>query len=152
ADHPKTFHSYMRRHFFDHVNMLPENIRIPSSTPEDEPAEAEEYERAIREAGGIDLLIVGIGTNAHIAFNEPGSSFNSRTRSVHLAVETRVNAARNFANEEVPHRAITMGIATILDARGILLLASGKGKAHALQLALHGPISESVPASALRLH
>ena len=111
------------------------------------------YEQAIHQAGGIDLLIVGIGSNGHIAFNEPGSSFTSRTRVVDLAIETRENARRYFASEkEIPHQAITVGIGTILEARRILLLASGSAKAKAVARALGGPVSEDVPASALQHH
>src|SRR5262249_42415863 len=106
---PNSFHSYMHHHFFDHVNILPENAHIPH--------EVANYEEAIHNAGGIDLLVVGIGTNGHIAFNEPGSSFASRTRIVNLAPETVANAARQFGNDIVPKQAITMGIGTILDSR-----------------------------------
>ena len=101
----------------------------------------------IQESGGIDLLIVGIGLNGHIAFNEPGSSFESRTRVVALAPET-IQAA----SHEIPHKAITMGIRTILEARTILLLASGPEKAEILRRALREPVTEAVPASALQAH
>ena len=152
-DHPKSYHSYMRRHFFDHVNVLPANAHIPDGSPGvDLDAEAVRYENQIRNAGEIDLLIVGVGANGHIAFNEPGSAFDSRTRTVDLAAETVRNAKQHFGSEPVPARAITMGIATILEAGRILLLASGASKADAVERALHGPVSESVPASALRLH
>lgn len=152
-DHPKSYHRYMRRHFFDHVNLLPANIHIPEGSPGvDLDAEAVRYENQIRKAGGIDLLIVGVGANGHIAFNEPGSPFDSRTRAVDLAAETIRNAQQHFGSEPVPRRAITMGIATMLEARRILLLASGSSKADAVERTLHGPVSPSVPASALRLH
>jgi glucosamine-6-phosphate deaminase len=152
-DAPKSYHSYMRRHFFQHVNVSPGNINIPEGKPGvDFDAEAERYEKAIREAGGIDLLIVGIGTNGHIAFNEPGAPFDSRTRVVDLAPETILNAQRHFGNEHVPRKAITMGMGTIREARRIVLLASGAHKANAVERALQGPVSESVPASALQLH
>jgi len=152
-DHPKSYHRYMRRHFFDHVNLLPANIHIPEGSPGvDLDAEAVRYENQIRKAGGIDLLIVGVGANGHIAFNEPGSAFDSRTRAVDLAAETIRNARQHFGNDPVPARAITMGVATILEAGRILLLASGVSKADAVERALHGPVSASVPASALRLH
>src|SRR5262245_34384499 len=152
-DDPMSYHAYMRQHFFDHVNVAPDHIHIPDGSPQaDAAAESQGYEDAIRAAGGIDLLIVGIAANGHIAFNEPGSAFDSRTRVVDLAAETIENARQYFGSEPVPKRAITMGIATILDARRILLLASGAAKADAVERALHGPVSESVPASALQLH
>src|SRR5437667_1381908 len=152
-DHPKSYHAYMRRHFFDHVNIAVENIHMPNGTLGiDVDAETKSYEQAIEDAGGIDLLIVGIGANGHIAFNEPGSAFESRTRAVDLAPETIANARQHFRTEAVPLRAITMGIGTILEARRILLLAAGASKAGAVERALRGPVSQSVPASALQLH
>lgn len=128
----RSFHAYMRRNFFDHVNVAPGNIHFPD----------EQYEETIRKAGGIDLLILGVGRNGHIAFNEPGSSFASRTRIVDLAPET-IAPVRS---------GITMGVATILDARRILLLASGSQKRKVLKDALQGPLTESLPATALQLH
>jgi len=153
-EHPKSYHAYMREHFFDHVNIPESNRHIPAGSPDvDVNSECEKYENAIRESGGIDLLILGIGANGHIAFNEPGSPFDSRTRVVELAAETIANARNYFANEaNVPDKAITMGIGTILEARRILLLASGVHKAESVKRALNGPVSESVPASALQLH
>jgi glucosamine-6-phosphate deaminase len=146
-EHPGSYRTYMRLHFFDHVNAAEENIHIPNE------AESDSYEDAIREAGGLDLLIVGIGANGHIAFNEPGSSFTSRTRVVTLAPETLANARRHFDNEaEIPRTAVTVGIRTILDAHQILLLASGSDKADVTERALREPVSESLPASALQLH
>jgi glucosamine-6-phosphate deaminase len=131
-DDVRSFHAYMRRTFFDHINLPPKNIHFPD----------EEYEQTIRAAGGIDLLVLGIGLNGHIAFNEPGSDLNSRTRIVDLAPETVAPVRRG----------ITMGIATILEARRILLLASGSSKRAILRGALEGPVQESLPASALQLH
>jgi glucosamine-6-phosphate deaminase len=152
-EHPKSYRTYMWQHFFDYVNVLPTNIHIPDGSPGiDADAESQRYEKAIEEAGGIDLLIVGIGANGHIAFNEPGSAFDSRTRPVDLAPETIANAREHFGSDAVPHRAITMGIGTILNARRILLLASGAAKSVAIDRALRGPVSQSVPASALQLH
>jgi glucosamine-6-phosphate deaminase len=143
----------MRRQFFDHVNIPAANIDIPKGTPGiDVDVESERYERNIAGAGGIDLLIVGIAANGHIAFNEPGSSFDSRTRAVHLAPETIANAQQHFGNERAPSRAITMGIGTMLEARRVLLLASGAAKSDAVKRALRGPVSPAVPASALQLH
>jgi glucosamine-6-phosphate deaminase len=151
--HPKSYHTYMHEHLFRHVNVLPANIHIPEGRPGiDGTAESLRYENLIRDAGGIDLLIVGIGANGHIAFNEPGAEFDSRTRIVDLAPETIANARRHFGAEPVPSKAITMGIGTIRKSRRIVLLASGKEKADAVERALRGPVSVSVPASALQLH
>jgi glucosamine-6-phosphate deaminase len=153
-DHPRSYHTYMRTHLFDHVDIPRNHIDIPNGAPGvDAGPECDRYESSIRAAGGIDLLIVGVGTNGHIAFNEPGSSFGSRTRVVTLARETTANARQYFAGEaEVPQKAITVGIATILEARRIVLLASGAGKAEAVKKALQGPVSESLPASVLQHH
>jgi glucosamine-6-phosphate deaminase len=153
-DHPQSYHSYMQARLFDHVNIQRENTDIPDGAPGiDAEAECGRYETAIRDSGGIDLLIVGIGANGHIAFNEPGSGFDSRTRVVALEPETIASASKYFAGEgEVPRRAITIGIRTILEARRVLLLASGGVKAEAVQRALRHPVSESLPASALQLH
>jgi glucosamine-6-phosphate deaminase len=153
-NHPKSYHTYMRCHFFSHVNLPDANAWIPDGSPGVNVAEeCERYESAIRDAGGIDLLVVGIGTNGHIAFNEPGSDFESRTRAVQLASQTIASAARHFSEEAaVPRQAITMGIATILEARRIVLLAHGARKAAAVKRALYGEIAVDSPASALRLH
>jgi glucosamine-6-phosphate deaminase len=154
AGHSASYHAYMRRHFFDRVNVVAENTDIPRGARGiDVDAESKRYESAITAAGGIDLLIVGIGANGHIAFNEPGSSFASRTRVVELAPETIANARRYFKSDaDVPRTAITVGIGTLLEARRILLLASGTSKADIVRRCLHGPVSESLPATALQLH
>jgi glucosamine-6-phosphate deaminase len=154
AQHPKSYHAYMRANFFSGVNVLPDNIDIPNGAAAvDAAAECARYERAIREAGGLDLLVAGVGANGHIAFNEPGSSFSSRTRLVSLSPETIANALPHFAGDsEVPRQAITVGIGTILEARRILVIAAGSRKADAVKRALQGPVSESLPASALQLH
>jgi glucosamine-6-phosphate deaminase len=147
-DNPQSYHAYMRSRLFDHVNLTPQNTHIPDGSPGIDPEiECERYENMIRQSGGIDLLIVGIGANGHVAFNEPGSPFDSRTRVVTLAPETIQNAGKN-----IPPTAITIGIGTILEAGRILLLASGAQKAEIVRRALHGPISEAVPASSLQLH
>jgi glucosamine-6-phosphate deaminase len=144
GDH--SYRGYMHDHFFSHINILPENTHIPDDNPG-------LYEKAIGEAGGIDLLVVGIGANGHIAFNEPGSSFASRSRIVTLAPETIANARQHFTGAvDVPRTAVTMGIATILEARRIVLLASGASKAGVVARALYGPVSETVPASVLQKH
>jgi glucosamine-6-phosphate deaminase len=152
SQHPQSYHTYMRVQFLSRVNLPPNQADIPDGLASDLDAECERYESAIQNAGGLDLLIAGIGANGHIAFNEPGSSFTSRTRVVTLAQDTILRAAMGFSDEEVPRQAITMGIGTILEARRIMVLASGIEKARAVQLALKGPVSEAVPASALQRH
>ena len=148
VDHPSSFASYMRDHFFSHVDIPPESARLPG---QDEKASTD-YEAAIAKKG-IDLQILGIGRNGHIGFNEPGTVVTSRTRVVTLAPATRAANQRDFpAGEPVPTHAVTMGIATILSARRILLLATGEAKARALAEALDGPIAPRNPASFLRLH
>jgi glucosamine-6-phosphate deaminase len=150
---PRSFHAYMQENLFGHVDMDAGRARIPDGMAGDIAAEAARYEALIAASGGIDLLLLGIGANGHIAFNEPGSDFASRTREVRLDEATRIASARDFPYPApVPERAITMGIATILDARSILLIATGPAKAAALAAAIEGPIGSACPASALRLH
>jgi len=154
SQHPQSFHCFMRENFFAHVNIEPENIHIPDGTiGRDYEEYCFAYERAIREAGGIDLQILGIGRNGHIGFNEPTSSFGSRTRLKVLTNETIEDNRKFFARgEEMPQCAITMGIGTILEATRILLLATGAAKAETVAAAIEGPITASVTASCLQLH
>ena len=148
ADHPSSFTSYMRGHFFAHVDISPQDARLPG---QDETAIAD-YEAAIAKKG-IDLQVLGIGRNGHIGFNEPGTAATSRTRVVTLAPATRTANQCDFPEgEPVPTHAVTMGIATILSARSILLLATGAAKAGALAESLGGKITPRNPASFLRLH
>ena len=150
---PGSFHAYMQQHLFGHVDIEAGRARIPDGTADDVAAEAARYEAQIAAAGGIDLLLLGIGANGHIGFNEPGSDFASRTREVRLDEATRIANAINFPDPaSVPERAITMGIATILEARSILLIDKGPEKAAAVAAAIEGPITAACPASALRLH
>jgi glucosamine-6-phosphate deaminase len=151
-DQPGSFHRFMRRHLFDHVDITPALTHIPNGLAEDTAAEAARYEAEIEAAGGIELQLLGIGANGHIGFNEPGSDFSSRTREIELDEATRSANAANFPGRAVPERAITMGIATILEARHIVLLATGEEKADAIAAALEGPLTTECPASALRLH
>ena len=132
----------MRREFLNYINVRRSNVYPPD----------ENYEVTIRKAGGIDLLISGIGVNGHIAFNEPGSALDCRTRIVDLAQSTIERMRERFSAEELPRRAITMGLGTILEARQIVLLACGSDKAEALARALTEEVSSDVPASVLRLH
>jgi len=149
-------HSYwatMRRNLFDDTNIKDENINIPNCQDDDYESFYLEYEKKIKEAGGIDLQVVGIGHNGHIGFNEPGSSFSSRTRKVDLTESTIEANSRFFKNEdEVPKEAITMGMGTVMEARKIILMANGEGKAEAVAKAVEGEVSEEVPASILQKH
>ena len=154
AQHPQSFHHFMREHFFAHVNVNPHNIHIPDGTIRGNYDQyCASYEEAIRTAGGIDVQLLGIGRNGHIGFNEPTSSIGSRTRLKVLSKETIDDNAKSFApGEESPRCAITMGIGTIMEARKILLLASGDNNAAAIAKSIEGPITSAVSASALQLH
>ncbi|MBT8399505.1 MAG: glucosamine-6-phosphate deaminase [Rhodothermia bacterium] len=153
TNHPQSYHYFMRENFFNHVNIQPQNINIPSGTTDNYPAFCEWYEQRIEECGGIDLQILGIGSDGHIAFNEPTSSLSSRTRLKTLAKQTIDDNARFFERrEDVPVYAITMGVGTILDARKIILLAGGTSKASAIASMVEGPVTSMVTASALQLH
>jgi glucosamine-6-phosphate deaminase len=152
SDSPGSYAAFMAEHLFSRVNLKPENCRIPDGTAPDLDAECLRYERLIHEAGGVDLAILGIGHNGHIGFNEPGTSFESRTHVAQVTPETRESNRWVFPDDRVPSKAITVGIATILGAREIVLMATGPDKAEVLVKALNGAIDPSVPASALRLH
>lgn len=154
SNHPQSFHHFMRENFFAHVNVDPENIHIPDgATKGNYQQYCAAYEEAIRNAGGIDLQVLGIGRNGHIGFNEPTSSLGSRTRLKVLSKETIQDNRKFFASQgEIPQCAITMGIGTILESQRILLLASGAPKAAAIAKAIEGPLTASVTASALQLH
>jgi glucosamine-6-phosphate deaminase len=153
AGHPQSYHSFMRENLFRHVNIVKKNIHIPDGMTKDIPKFCAKYEKRIHAAGGIDLQVLGIGTDGHIGFNEPTSSLASRTRIKTLTPQTRKDNARFFGSEaKVPHHCITMGIGTIMEARQNLLLAFGKGKAKAIAAAVEGPITAINPASILQLH
>jgi len=155
GEHLQSYRRFMREHLFDHIDIDPSRVHIPDgSIPLTEVASAcEAYERAIEEAGGIDIQILGIGRTGHIGFNEPGSSRDSRTRLITLDKVTRMDAASDFFGEwNVPRRAITMGVGTILDARRIILLAFGEHKASIVRRAVEEGISSSVAASYLQEH
>lgn len=151
-DHPASFAAFMRAALFDHVNLDPARCHLPRGDAPDPEAEARRYEAAIAEAGGIDLQLLGIGRNGHLAFNEPTSSLASRTRIKTLTEATRTANAPAFAPDPVPRRAITMGIATILSARACLLLATGAAKAQAVARMVEGPIGADCPATMLQMH
>ena len=153
-DHPQSFRSFMFRNFFDHINIPRHQIHIPEGSLRGNfEKTCEQYEGTIRSAGGIDLQVLGIGKDGHIGFNEPASSLASRTRVKTLTRQTiEDNRAGFAAGEEPPRAAITMGIGTIMEAHRVLLLGSGPGKARAVALAVEGPVTASVTASALQLH
>ncbi|GHO78577.1 hypothetical protein KSD_63480 [Ktedonobacter sp. SOSP1-85] len=152
---PQSYHHFMRANLFDHIDIHPAHIHIPDGTlsRKDIANYCAEYEEKIQQAGGINLQLLGIGENGHIGFNEPGSDVDTRTRLVTLDPITRQNAAAEFGGEtNTPSEAITMGIATILEAQRIILIASGSKKAHAVQQAINGPVNANVPATYLRSH
>jgi glucosamine-6-phosphate deaminase len=151
--HPNTFAHYLEHHFFCGVNIPPEQRHLLSGIALDLEAQCLEYEQKIRDAGGIDLIVLGIGKNGHIAFCEPGSSLSGRTCIVALHPQTRADNARSFTNpEEVPRRAVTMGVGTIMAARVIMIFCSGSAKAEIWAHFVEGPVTAQLPASALHLH
>jgi glucosamine-6-phosphate deaminase len=149
--HPGSYCSFMKRHLFDFIDIDPANAHIPDGTAADAGAECARYERAITAAGGLGVTFLGLGSNGHIAFNEPGTPFDSRTRVVTLSDSTRAANAALFEGS-VPTQAITMGIATILESKSIVLLASGDKKRQAIERLRSGEITEEFPASALWKH
>ena len=152
--HPHSYHTFMQENLFSQINIKPENTHIPDGTAADIPATCKAYEQAITDAGGIDLQLLGIGANGHIGFNEPTSSFASRTRLKTLSKQTLQNNACFFGKDEtrVPHHCITMGIGTIMQAREILLLAFGEDKADAIAAVVEGSVCAMAPASILQHH
>jgi glucosamine-6-phosphate deaminase len=154
AEHPQRYRNVVQAEFVDKVNIDPAHVLGPNGLATDLPEACEAYERAITEAGGVDLQMLGIGTDGHIAFNEPGSSLASRTRIKTLTSQTRRDNARFFGGDvdRVPQHCLTQGIGTILEARHIVLVASGRGKAEAVHQLAEGPVSALWPATALQLH
>lgn len=151
--HSGSLRTFMEKHFFGKINLKKENIFFLKGDVKNWEKECQAYEEKIQACGGIDLQILGIGKNAHIAFNEPGSSFSSRTRLVQLSPTTRKANVKFFKNfEEVPEKALTMGIQTIMEAKEIFLLAAGRHKSEAIKRSLEGKISPSTPASILQKH
>jgi glucosamine-6-phosphate deaminase len=151
--HPASYNSFMCENLFRHINIPEKNTHIPDGMTGNVPAFCERYEKEIKAAGGIDLQLLGIGSDGHIGFNEPSSSLASRTRMKTLTARTRQDNAKHFGGEaQAPHHVITMGIGTIMEARHCLLLAFGKKKAAAVAGAVEGAISAMNPASALQLH
>jgi glucosamine-6-phosphate deaminase len=150
--HPGSYFTFMQQNLFRHVDIDPSNAHIPDGTAPDLDAECARYEREIAAANGLDLTFLGLGSNGHIAFNEPGTPFTARTRVIELTQSTRDANASLFSDGNVPTRAITMGIGTILSSRRIVLLASGANKRTAIERLRSSEVSEEFPASALHGH
>jgi glucosamine-6-phosphate deaminase len=153
-DHPQSYHYFMHSNFFDHIDIRPENIHILDGNASDLLAECANYEEKIKSVDGIDLFLGGIGPDGHVAFNEPYSSLSSRTRLKSLTHDTLVANSRFFNNDLnlVPKTALTVGVATVMDAREVLLLASGYNKARALQKVVEEGVNHVWTASALQMH
>jgi glucosamine-6-phosphate deaminase len=153
AAHPQSYRYFMRKHLFDLINLEPANVHFPPSEGERLLERCRAYEAAIREAGGIDIQLLGIGSNGHIGFNEPTSSLQSRTRIKTLTEKTLKDNSRFYKEGETqPELASTMGIGTILESKRILLQAFGEKKAEAIRAAVEGPVTSFCPGSALQLH
>jgi glucosamine-6-phosphate deaminase len=151
-DHPASFRRYMEDELVRHVDLTLTRVHVPDGLAGDVPATCAAYEAAIAAAGGLDLALLGLGADGHIAFNEPTSSLGSRTRLKTISEATRAANQPAFGAEPVPHQVITIGIATILAARRCVLLATGEQKAGALAKTVEGPLTALVPSSALQLH
>ncbi|GGZ98055.1 glucosamine-6-phosphate deaminase [Arenicella chitinivorans] len=153
GDHSQSYRHFMQRNLFDCIDVAPENTHVPNGMAENAELACAEYEAQIMNAGGIDLQLLGVGRNGHIGFNEPSSSLVSRTRVKTLTEGTIADNARFFADGEYqPSLSLTMGIGTIMDARRVLLIATGDSKADAMRAAIEGPVSAACPASILQMH
>jgi glucosamine-6-phosphate deaminase len=153
-DHPQSYHSFMWDNFLSHIDIPEKNINIPDGNAKDLQAECRNYEKKIASYGGVELFIAGLGTDGHIAFNEPGSSLSSLTRVETLTKETIIANSRFFDNDvsKVPKTALTVGVKTVMDAREVLIIVSGSHKAHALQKVVEEGVSNMWTASAIQLH
>ena len=153
-EHPESYHSFMWTNFFSHIDIKKENVHILNGNAPDLVKECDDYEKAIEAAGGIDLLMGGVGPDGHLAFNEPGSSLGSKTRIKTLATDTIIANSRFFEGnlELVPKQALTVGIGTVMAAREVLILCNGHHKARALQHIIDGEISHKWTASMLQMH
>lgn len=153
-NHSQSYYSFMWKNFFSHIDILPENVNILNGNAANPEVECEAYEQKIKDVGGIDLFLGGIGSDGHIAFNEPGSSLSSRTRVKTLTGDTIIANSRFFDNDinKVPKTALTVGVGTILDAREVLIIAHGHNKARALKHAVEGSINQMWTISALQMH
>ena len=152
-EHKESYWSFMHRNLFEHVNIKPEHINLPDGMNMDADAECARYDKVIESVGGIDLQLLGIGHDGHIGFNEPSDAFDLGTHCVKLTDET-IDANQRFFNnrEEVPREAYTMGTRTIVQARKVLMVVSGKDKAEIIKKAFYGPVTPEVPASILQMH
>jgi glucosamine-6-phosphate deaminase len=152
--HPQSYHRFMWDNFFSHIDIPKENVHILNGMASDLTRECENYEARIRSSGGIDLFLGGMGADGHIAFNEPGSSLTSRTRVKTLNRDTRIANARFFDGDpdRVPSTALTVGVGTVMDAREVLILVTGRGKARALQAAVEGGVNHIWTLSCLQMH
>lgn len=152
-ENKQSYYYYMMHNLFNHININKDNINVPNGMKEDIEDECSSYENRIKEAGGIDIQVLGIGVNGHIGFNEPDVSFEAQTHLVNLDEKTIESNSRFFKSiAEVPVKAISMGIKTIMHSKKIVLLASGESKAEAIEKTVKGKISPEVPASILQLH
>lgn len=152
-DNDQSYHYFMYKHLFDHININPENIHIPNGMTDDVDAECERYDELIKETGGVDIQVLGIGNNAHIGFNEPTINFEKGTHLVELEDSTIEANSRFFDNiEDVPKKAITMGVGSIFKSRKIMLIATGENKAEAIYNTVYGKVVPEVPASILQFH
>jgi len=154
ARDPRSYRAFMQRHLFDHVDLSPRRIHFLSGTARNVRAECDRYERAIQRAGGVGLQVLGLGTNGHIGFNEPGRALVARTHGTRLTRGTRRANAALFGGRlrAVPHEALSMGMATILHAERIVLVATGATKARCVERMINGPVTPRLPASFLQLH
>jgi len=153
STHDQSYHYFMHENLFNHINISPANVHVPSGVVEDFERYCQWYEDEIAKVGGVDLQVLGIGGDGHIGFNEPGSSLASRTMIVTLTEETIEDNARFFEKkEDVPRFAITMGVGTIMEAKHCILLANGEKKADPVEALVEGPITSQVTASALQMH
>ena len=153
-DHSESYHTFMWKNFFSHIDIRPENVNILNGNAEDMAAECARYEEKIKNYGGIMLFLGGIGPDGHIAFNEPGSSLTSRTRKKELTTDTIIANSRFFNNDvnQVPKTALTVGVGTVMDAKEVLIMVNGHNKARALRHAVEEPITHMWTISALQLH
>jgi len=153
-DHPQSYRFFMQENLFNHIDINPANTHVLNGMAEDTAKECQQYEEAMAKDGGIELFLGGMGSDGHIAFNEPGSSLQSRTRVKTLTEETRIANARFFGGdpEKVPATALTVGVGTVMDSREVLIIVNGKGKARALKMVVEGGVSHLWTLSCLQMH
>ena len=153
-EHPESYYSFMWKNFFSHIDVQKKNVNILNGNAKDLEAECASYEKLIKQAGGIDLFLGGIGPDGHLAFNEPGSSLSSRTRIKSLTTDTIIANSRFFDGDVniVPRTALTVGIGTVMDAKEVIIVVNGHNKARALQQAIEGGISQMWTITALQMH